>query len=76
MSAFSPIEKSLWLHKVCEANFARLNQLIPGLEHVGEPDVLVLVEPEAERAGRVSGPQHRMHVLLHLAGSRVEPPAP
>jgi|688.fasta_scaffold164083_2 uncharacterized protein YqiB (DUF1249 family) len=36
MSAFSPIEKSLWLHKVCEANFARLNQLIPGLEHVGD----------------------------------------
>jgi len=36
MSAFSPIEKSLWLHKVCEANFARLNQLIPGLELVGD----------------------------------------
>ncbi len=35
MSAFSPIEKSLWLHKVCEANFARLNRLIPGLEQIG-----------------------------------------
>ena len=36
MNAFSPIEKSLWLHKVCEANFARLNQLIPGLDHIGD----------------------------------------
>lgn len=32
MSSFSPLEKSLWLHRVCEANYQRLNRLVPELE--------------------------------------------
>lgn len=35
MSAFNPVEKSLWLHKLCEANFSRLVGLVPDLQTVG-----------------------------------------
>jgi uncharacterized protein YqiB (DUF1249 family) len=31
MSRFDPQEKSYWLAKLCEANYERLNRLIPGL---------------------------------------------
>jgi uncharacterized protein YqiB (DUF1249 family) len=31
MSRFEPQEKSYWLAKLCEANYERLNRLIPGL---------------------------------------------
>lgn len=32
MSSFTPVEKSFWLHRVCEANYHRLNRLVPGFE--------------------------------------------
>ncbi len=32
MPSFTPVEKSLWLHRVCEANYQRLNRLVPQLE--------------------------------------------
>jgi uncharacterized protein YqiB (DUF1249 family) len=32
MSSFTPVEKSFWLHRVCEANYQRLNRLLPELE--------------------------------------------
>jgi uncharacterized protein YqiB (DUF1249 family) len=31
VSSFSPVEKSLWLHRVCEANYRRLERLLPEL---------------------------------------------
>jgi uncharacterized protein YqiB (DUF1249 family) len=36
MSAFHPAEKSFWLHKVCEANYRKLSDLIPDLSRIGE----------------------------------------
>lgn len=42
MSSFSPIEKSFWLHRVCEANYHRLLQLIPELEAM---DTVVVAMP-------------------------------
>ena len=35
MSAFTPVEKSLCLHKVCEANYGRLARLVPDLLQIG-----------------------------------------
>lgn len=35
MSGFSPVEKSLCLHKVCEANYGRLARLVPDLSRIG-----------------------------------------
>ena len=36
MGVFVPAEKPLWLHRLCEANFVRLNRLVPDLDTVGE----------------------------------------
>jgi uncharacterized protein YqiB (DUF1249 family) len=36
MSRFSPRNKSYWLAKLCEANYDRLIQLVPDLEHLQE----------------------------------------
>lgn len=36
MSVFFPAEKSFWLHKVCEANFLKLTDLIPDLNRIGD----------------------------------------
>lgn len=36
MSAFYPVEKAFWLHKVCEANYRKLADLIPDLSHLGD----------------------------------------
>jgi uncharacterized protein YqiB (DUF1249 family) len=35
MVSFSPVEKSLWLQKVCEGNFVRLMRLAPDLPSLG-----------------------------------------
>jgi uncharacterized protein YqiB (DUF1249 family) len=35
MNTFNPVEKSFWLHKLCEANFSRLVGLVPDLPTVG-----------------------------------------
>ena len=35
MSIFHPVEKSFWLHKVCEANYRKLRDLIPDLSGIG-----------------------------------------
>ena len=35
MSQFSPVDKSLCLHRVCEANYVRLNRLVPDLVRLG-----------------------------------------
>jgi uncharacterized protein YqiB (DUF1249 family) len=32
MSVFCPVEKSLWLQRVCEANYRKLADLVPDLE--------------------------------------------
>lgn len=34
MSEFHPLDKSLWLHKICEANFRRLLGLVPDFERI------------------------------------------
>lgn len=34
MSQFQPLDKSLWLHKVCEANFRRLTGLVPDFDRI------------------------------------------
>lgn len=34
MSVFHPVEKSFWLHRVCEANYRRLMHLVPDLPRV------------------------------------------
>ena len=34
MSQFNPLDKSLWLHKVCEANFRRLTGLVPDFDRI------------------------------------------
>ena len=44
MSSFSPIEKSFWLHRICEANYQRLNQLLPELEAMA---TIVTAVPQA-----------------------------
>ncbi|BBL76206.1 DUF1249 domain-containing protein [Methylomagnum ishizawai] len=31
MSAFHPLDKAFWLHRVCESNYQKLSDLIPGL---------------------------------------------
>lgn len=31
MSAFHPLDKSFWLHQVCESNYRKLIDLVPGL---------------------------------------------
>ncbi|MGZ8216022.1 DUF1249 domain-containing protein [Methylomagnum sp.] len=36
MSAFYPAEKAFWLHKVCEANYRKLADLIPDLSQMGD----------------------------------------
>lgn len=35
MSVFYPVEKSFWLHQVCEANFRKLTDLVPELSQLG-----------------------------------------
>lgn len=35
MSVFYPAEKSFWLHKVCEANYRKLTDLVPDLTRIG-----------------------------------------
>ncbi|MDD1650377.1 MAG: DUF1249 domain-containing protein [Methylococcaceae bacterium] len=35
MSAFTPVEKSLCLQKICEANYGRLARLVPDLLQIG-----------------------------------------
>lgn len=35
MTVFNPVEKSLWLQRVCEANYGRLARLIPDLRQIG-----------------------------------------
>ena len=44
MSSFSPVEKSLWLHRVCEANYLRLLKLLPQLEGMTH---VITAEPAA-----------------------------
>ena len=39
MSAFYPVEKSFWLHKVCEANFHKLTHLVPELSRLNSTAV-------------------------------------
>lgn len=39
MSVFDPQEKSYWLAKLCEANYDRLLQLIPGLHRMARSAV-------------------------------------
>lgn len=34
MSVFYPLEKSFWLHKVCEANYRKLTDLVPDLARI------------------------------------------
>lgn len=34
MSVFTPVEKSLCLHRVCEANYGRLVRLVPDLSRI------------------------------------------
>jgi len=36
MVSFTPVEKSLWLHRVCEDNFLKLKELIPQLDSINE----------------------------------------
>ncbi|NBS16965.1 MAG: DUF1249 domain-containing protein [Gammaproteobacteria bacterium] len=36
---FFPEEKALWLHHLCEANFSRLERLIPGFEGIEDESV-------------------------------------
>ena len=36
MSIFNTVDKSLWLHRVCEANFERLAGLVPDLGQIGD----------------------------------------
>jgi uncharacterized protein YqiB (DUF1249 family) len=36
MSVFYPAEKSFWLHKVCEANFRKLTDLVPDLDRMAD----------------------------------------
>jgi uncharacterized protein len=36
MTAFNPVEKSLCLHKVCEANYRKLASLVPGLLQISD----------------------------------------
>lgn len=43
MPTFSPLEKSFWLHRVCEANYHRLHRLIPGFEAMAT--IVVAVAP-------------------------------
>lgn len=35
MTVFNPVEKSLWLQRICEANFGRLARLVPDLRQIG-----------------------------------------
>ncbi|MEN9681500.1 MAG: hypothetical protein RLZZ627_1393 [Pseudomonadota bacterium] len=44
MSSFSPVEKSFWLHRVCEANYLRLHRLVPELEAMAS---MVTAVPQA-----------------------------
>jgi hypothetical protein len=36
MSALEPVEKSYWLAKLCEANYERLQRLVPGLDRMAD----------------------------------------
>jgi uncharacterized protein YqiB (DUF1249 family) len=36
MSSFHPVEKSFWLHRVCESNYRKLTDLVPDLTRIGE----------------------------------------
>lgn len=35
MTGFNPVEKSLWLQRICEGNYGRLARLVPGLREIG-----------------------------------------
>lgn len=39
MASFRPLEKALWLHKLCEHNYVKLRQLIPSIAEIGDTAV-------------------------------------
>ena len=66
MTAFAPLEKSLWLHKLCEANFGRLLRLVPDLERIEHGAVArVPGKPALHLKLLEHGPYTRVFELTH-----------
>jgi hypothetical protein len=73
MSRFDPRDKSLWLQRLCEANYRRLCHLVPGLRTLDRP---LRAEAEGQPALHVRplewGPFTRHLELTHAFGDEFE----